>query len=98
MPGSAKLEMQKKKALNLLAYKSKKILGQEKVEQVEVDKIKLGEPDSSGRKSPIVQQGSEFKISADLVIKSLGFDPENLPTLFNAKELAISKWGTIKIN
>ncbi len=76
----------------------KRFLGQEKVEQVEVDKIKLGEPDSSGRKSPIVQQGSEFKISADLVIKSLGFDPENLPTLFNAKELAISKWGTIKIN
>ncbi len=76
----------------------KRFLGQEKVEQVEVDKIKLGEADSSGRKSPIVQQGSEFKISADLVIKSLGFDPENLPTLFNAKELAISKWGTIKIN
>ena len=33
-----------------------------------------------------------------MVIKSLGFDPENLPKLFNAKELEVSKWGTIKIN
>ena len=60
--------------------------------------MKLGEPDSSGRKRPEIQTGSEFKIPADLVIKSLGFDPENLPKLFNADELAVSKWGTIKIN
>ena len=41
---------------------------------------------------------AEYKIPADLVIKSLGFDPENIPKLFNAEELAVSKWGTIKIN
>ena len=35
---------------------------------------------------------------ADMVIKSLGFDPENLPKLFNIQELAVSKWGTIKID
>ena len=58
----------------------------------------LGEPDSSGRKRPTIQEGSEFNISADLVIKSLGFDPENLPKLFGAEELVVSKWGTIKIN
>ena len=51
-----------------------------------------------GRRSPVIEQGSEYSIPADLVIKSLGFDPENIPKLFNAKELAISKWGTIKIN
>ena len=28
----------------------------------------------------------------------MGFDPENLPKLFNAKELVISQWGTIKID
>ena len=56
------------------------------------------EPDLSGRKKPVIKPGSEFTISADLVIKSLGFDPENIPKLFNAEELAISKWGTIKIN
>ncbi len=41
---------------------------------------------------------TEFNIPADLVIKSLGFDPENLPKLFDEKELVISKWGTIKID
>ena len=60
--------------------------------------MKLGEPDSSGRKKPIIEPGSEFKLPADLVIKSLGFDPEDLPKLFDAKELSISKWGTIKID
>jgi len=76
----------------------KKFLGDKKVKEIEVNKMKLGEPDSSGRKRPEIQVGSEFKIPADLVIKSLGFDPENLPKLFNAEELAVSKWGTIKID
>ena len=60
--------------------------------------MKLGDPDSTGRRKPEVEVGSEFKIKADLVIKSLGFDPENLPKLFQAKELAISQWGTLKID
>ena len=60
--------------------------------------MKLGDPDTSGRRRPEIEAGSEYEIKADLVIKSLGFDPENLPKLFNAEELAISKWGTIKID
>ena len=76
----------------------KRFIGNSKVEEVEVLKMKLGDPDSSGRRRPETQLGSEYKIKADLVIKSLGFDPENLPKLFNAEELVISKWGTIKID
>ena len=76
----------------------KKFMEKNKVEEIEVNKMILGEPDSSGRKRPTIQEGSEFNISADLVIKSLGFDPENLPKLFGAEELVVSKWGTIKIN
>ena len=76
----------------------KKFIGNTKVEAVEVNKMKLGDPDSTGRRRPEVDVGSEYKIKADLVIKSLGFDPENLPKLFNAKELAVSQWGTIKID
>ncbi len=76
----------------------KKFLGKNSVEQVEVNKMKLGDPDSSGRKKPIIELGSEFKLPADLVIRSLGFDPENLPKLFNANDLAISRLGTIKID
>ena len=76
----------------------KRFIGNTNVEAVEVNKMKLGEPDSSGRRRPEIEAGSEYKVKADLVIKSLGFDPENLPKLFNAKELAISQWGTIKID
>ena len=76
----------------------KKFIGNTKVEAVEVNKMKLGEPDSTGRRRPEIQVGSEYKVKADLVIKSLGFDPEDLPKLFNAKELVISQWGTIKID
>ena len=76
----------------------KSFIGTNKVESVEVNKMKLGEPDSSGRRRPEVDKGTEYKIPADLVIKSLGFDPENLPKLFDAKELVVSQWGTLKID
>tara|TARA_B100001057_G_scaffold8575_1_gene7924 strand:- start:824 stop:2269 length:1446 start_codon:yes stop_codon:yes gene_type:complete len=76
----------------------KSFIGTNKVESVEVNKMKLGEPDSTGRRRPEIDKGSEYKIPADLVIKSLGFDPENLPKLFNAKELVVSQWGTLKID
>ena len=45
----------------------------------------LGSADSSGRRKPEIQENSEYNIKADIVIKSLGFDPENLPELFSAK-------------
>ena len=76
----------------------KSFVGSTKVEAVEVNKMKLGDPDSSGRRRPEIEIGSDYKIKADLVIKSLGFDPEDLPKLFDAKELGISQWGTIKID
>ena len=76
----------------------KSFVGSNKVEAVEVNKMKLGIPDSSGRRRPEIDKGSEYNIPADLVIKSLGFDPENLPKLFDAKELVVSKWGTLKID
>ncbi len=76
----------------------KSFIGDKKVNGVEVSKMKLGEPDSSGRRRPIPIIDGDFKIKADLVIKSLGFDPENIPKLFNSENLLVSKWGTIKID
>ena len=76
----------------------KSFIGTKIVEAVEVNKMKLGAPDSSGRRRPEIDKGSEYQIQADLVIKSLGFDPENLPKLFDAKELVVSQWGTLKID
>ena len=76
----------------------KKFIGNTKVKEIEVNKMKLTNPDASGRKRPEIQEGSEFKIPVDIVIKSLGFDPENIPKLFNSEKLAVSRWGTIKID
>ena len=76
----------------------KKFIGDKKISSILVEKMKLGEPDSSGRKNPEPIAGSDFQIKADMAIKALGFDPENLPKLFKFPELSVSKWGTIKIN
>ena len=76
----------------------KKFIGQKNVKAVEVQKMKLGDPDSSGRKKPVIIENSNYELEADIVIKALGFDPENLPKLFNSENLAVSKWGTIKID
>ena len=75
-----------------------KFIGKNKVEAVEVQKMKLGEPDLSGRKKPVIIENSNYKLKADLVIKALGFDPENIPKLFGSEKLAVSRWGTIKID
>ena len=74
----------------------KKFLGTNKVESLIVDKIKLGDPDESGRRKPEIQKDSEFNLKADMVIKALGFDPENLPKLFGSEDLQVTKWGTLK--
>ncbi len=76
----------------------KKFIGDSKVSSVIVEKIKLTKPDSSGRKKPEPIPNSEYEIKTDIVIKALGFDPEDLPKLFDSKDLLVSKWGTIKIN
>tara|TARA_B100001123_G_scaffold418100_1_gene521645 strand:- start:722 stop:2161 length:1440 start_codon:yes stop_codon:yes gene_type:complete len=75
-----------------------KFIGKEKISSISVQKMKLGNPDSSGRKKPEPILNSDFEIKADLAIKALGFDPEDLPRLFNHPRLAVSKLGTIKIN
>jgi|TARA_B100002003_G_scaffold221030_1_gene223753 glutamate synthase (NADPH/NADH) small chain len=74
----------------------KEFKGVNKVENLIVDRMKLDEPDESGRRKPIVKENSEFQLKVDIVIKALGFDPEELPKLFDEDKLQITKWGTIK--
>ena len=76
----------------------KEFKGNDKVQSLIVDKIKLGDPDESGRRKPIIEKNSEFEIKTDIVIKALGFDPEELPLLFDENRLQTTKWGTIKTN
>ena len=58
----------------------KQFLGDEKnnVCQVECYEMALGEPDESGRRRPIVKEGSEFKIDIDVAIVALGTTPNPL--------------------
>ena len=76
----------------------KEFTGKNKVTSVLAEKMKLGKPDASGRNKPELIPNSKFEMKADMVIKALGFDAEELPKLFNDENLKVSKWGTIKIN
>ena len=98
MPGSAReVANAEEEGVEFVWLSSpKEFKGINKVEKLIVDEIKLGDPDESGRRKPEVQQDSSFEVKADMVIKALGFDPEDLPTLFDSNELQVTKWGTIK--
>ncbi|MEM6371427.1 MAG: NAD(P)-dependent oxidoreductase [Pseudomonadota bacterium] len=67
-----------------------------RVTGVMVQKMRLGAPDATGRQAPEVIEGADYVEEADLVIKALGFEPEDLPTLWDQPELAVTRWGTIK--
>ena len=100
MPGSAReVANAEEEGVEFVWLSSpKEFIGKNKVEKVLVNKMKLGDPDDGGRRKPIIDEGSEYEIETDIVIKSLGFDPEDLPKLFDEKDLQVSKWGTIKID
>jgi glutamate synthase (NADPH/NADH) small chain len=72
------------------------LLGEGAVGRVRVERIHLGVPDASGRQTPEPIEGSQTTLKAGLVIKALGFDPEDLPTLFGAPDLAVTRWGTVR--
>jgi len=73
-------------------------LGDGVVDGVRAVRIRLGTPDATGRQRPEPIPDSSFTLKADLVIKALGFDPEDLPALFDQPELQVTKWGTVKID
>jgi len=100
MPGSAReVKNAEDEGVEFLWLSNpKEFKGVNKVKSIIINKIKLGEPDDSGRRTPIVQDGTEFELEADMVIKALGFDPEELPKLFGEEKLEVTKWGTIKID
>ena len=68
-----------------------------RVKQVRVQKMALGEPDASGRRSPVPMEGSEYTIDADVVVVAVGVSPN--PIVPNSvKGLEISRKGTIVVN
>ncbi len=63
---------------------------------VKVQKMRLGAPDATGRQAPEVIEGADYVEPADLVIKALGFSPEDLPKLWGVDGLEVTRWGTVK--
>ena len=70
--------------------------GRDAVEKVRVSKMRLGAPDASGRRAPESDPEGDFTLDAEMVIMALGFEPEDLPTLFSAPDLNVTRWGTIR--
>jgi len=74
------------------------VFGDGSVSHLRAARVHLGLPDATGRQTPTILADSSHDIEADLVIKALGFDPEDLPHLFDEPELKVSRWGTILVN
>ncbi len=64
--------------------------------QMKVQKMELGEPDSSGRRRPVPVEGSEYILDCEVVVVAVGVSPN--PLIPNSVEgLDVSKWGTIEV-
>ncbi len=72
--------------------------GDKHINGVKAIHMRLGPADASGRQAPEEIAGSEETIPCDLAIKALGFEPEELPKLWNTDGLEVTRWGTIKAN
>jgi glutamate synthase (NADPH/NADH) small chain len=75
-----------------------RLLGDEKgiVREMECIRMKLGEPDDSGRPSPVPIPGSEYRIPVDTVVAAIGQSPN--PTLQRATPELIAKRGKIVVD
>ena len=98
MPGSAReVSNAEEEGVEFVWLSSpKEFKGKNKIENLVVNQIRLGEPDETGRRRPEIKEGADFEIKADMVIKALGFDPEDLPLLFDSQDLQVTKWGTLR--
>jgi glutamate synthase (NADPH) small chain len=72
--------------------------GDDVVTGVRAVRIHLGVADATGRQTPQVIEDSEFTEPADLVIKALGFEPEDLPGAFGSPDLTVTRWGTLLVD
>ncbi|MEL6584839.1 MAG: NAD(P)-dependent oxidoreductase [Pseudomonadota bacterium] len=98
MPGSQReVQNAEEEGVEFLWLSAPKgFVGEGDVRGVVVSKMRLGAPDATGRQSPEEIPGADYIEDADIVIKALGFEPEDLPTLWNEPELEVTRWGTIK--
>ncbi|WP_112321020.1 NAD(P)-dependent oxidoreductase [Oceanibium sediminis] len=98
MPGSQReVENAEEEGVEFVWLSAPKgFVGEDSVSGVRVARMRLGAPDATGRQMPEEIEGADYTEEADLVIKALGFEPEDLPALWNEPALEVTRWGTIK--
>jgi len=72
--------------------------GDSSVTAVQAYKMRLSAAGTDGRQKPVAIPDSSFKLECDLAIEALGFEPEDLPTLFDAPDLPVTRWGTVLVD
>jgi len=96
MPGSLReVQNAEEEGVEFVWLTAPKGFAGDPVTGVMVQKMRLGQPDATGRQSPEIIEGADYVEEADLVIKALGFEPEDLPALWNVPELEVTRWGTV---
>jgi glutamate synthase (NADPH/NADH) small chain len=60
-------------------------------------KMKLGEPDDSGRRRPVPIEGSEFIMDVDMVVVAIGNSPNPLIPK-TTPQLEVGKWGNVEVD
>lgn len=100
MPGSAREVKNAEEEGVAFAWLSapKAFIGKKHIEQVMVQKMRLAAADKSGRQTVMEIEGETENLAADMVIEALGYDAEDVPTLFAAPELRLSPSGTLAVN
>lgn len=97
MPGSQReVQNAEEEGVEFVWLSAPKGFTGEEVDGVIVQKMRLGQPDATGRQMPEEIEGAEYIEASDLVIKALGFEPEDLAKLWNTDGLELTRWGTIK--
>ncbi len=97
MPGSQReRENAEEEGVEFVWMTAPRAFAGDAVESVTIQRMRLGLPDATGRRTPEVIEGADYAEGADLVIKALGFEPEPLPELWGAPDLEATRWGTIK--
>ncbi|SFG97229.1 glutamate synthase (NADPH) small subunit [Palleronia marisminoris] len=96
MPGSQReVQNAEEEGVEFVWLSAPKGFTGEDVEGVMVSRMRLGQPDATGRQVPEIIEGSDYVEEADLVIKALGFEPEELAKLWGVDGLEVTRWGTV---
>lgn len=70
--------------------------GDKRVSKMELIRMQLGDPDSSGRRRPVAVEGSNFEVDVDTVILAIGQEPYGEP--FKKMGIELDRNGTIKVD